>query len=278
MGTFAKDAFSVARDRILDEYAEKRNQVLRQVRLTRNRGGYVPALTKCAGECLREEILALADAWVEEFTLRGIPCIAKADKDLDLTAREMAAGSNSALRGQLDLMSRRTGIPLNHSFGYINRELGKFMSSALKEGRLRIKRQRLVAQTSIHRTQKGGPSINPAQAKKHDSVSSFSLSTHSTPKEALHNTELRRAQLPLLPGSSHTVGQGGISARTGVRAWPMEIYDGGCSQTRRLPSERQIRTRKRTGLAPGQREVPFGVGHRSAIRCVCRTMLECGSP
>jgi hypothetical protein len=200
MGKFAKDAFSVARDRILEAYAEKLSQALQQVGLSGNRGGYIPALTKCAGERLREEILALADAWVEEFTLRKTPCSPQANKDLAQTARQMAAGAISALRGQLDLTSKRIGIPLNEATGHINREIEKCMSSAVKEGVLRIKQQRLVAQqTSIHRTQNGRPSLNPAQAKKHDSVSSFSMNANSAPKEALHNTEPRRDQLPVLP-------------------------------------------------------------------------------
>ena len=81
MGTFAKEAFSVARDRILRESAEKQTLALRKVRVRGNRGGYIPDLTQCAAECLRELILALADAWVEEFTLRGIPCSAEAEED-----------------------------------------------------------------------------------------------------------------------------------------------------------------------------------------------------
>jgi hypothetical protein len=57
---FADDAFAVARDRILAEYAEKRNQVLGQVRLKGNSGGYLPALIRWGAERVREMILALA--------------------------------------------------------------------------------------------------------------------------------------------------------------------------------------------------------------------------
>ncbi len=138
------EAFSVARDRILRESAEKQTEALRKVRLKGNRGGYLPALTQCACESLRDLILALSDAWVEEFTLREIPCSAEAEKDLDLTAKQMAAGAIAALRGQLDLTSRRIRIPFNDSTGYINREIGESMNSALKEGKLRIKRQRIT--------------------------------------------------------------------------------------------------------------------------------------
>jgi len=144
-GTFAKEAFSFARDCILEAYPEKLNQAFREATLTGSIGAYVPALTKCAAERLREEILALADAWVEECTLRKRPCPAEAAKDLLLTARQMATGSISAVRGQLEITSRRIRRPVNDSTGYINREIEKSMETALKEGKLRIKRQRILA-------------------------------------------------------------------------------------------------------------------------------------
>lgn len=55
--TLADDTFSVTRDRLLIEQAEKQNQMLAQVRQTGNSGGYVPALTKWGAERLREMIL-----------------------------------------------------------------------------------------------------------------------------------------------------------------------------------------------------------------------------
>jgi hypothetical protein len=43
---FADEAFAASLDRILGEYAEKRNQVLGQVRFTGNSGGYLPELIR----------------------------------------------------------------------------------------------------------------------------------------------------------------------------------------------------------------------------------------
>jgi hypothetical protein len=55
----------------------------------------------------------------------------------------MAAGSISGIRGQLDLMVKRTNRPWSHSGGHLNREISASMQSALKESKLRLKRQRI---------------------------------------------------------------------------------------------------------------------------------------
>ena len=95
--SLADDAFSVTRDRLITEHAEKKNQVLGQVARTGNSGGHLPALTKWACESLRETILALADAYVEAFTLFGVPADAQAEKDIEACAKQMAAGSSQVL-------------------------------------------------------------------------------------------------------------------------------------------------------------------------------------
>jgi len=70
---FTNQAFAVTRDQLGERQAERRNQALRLARLSGNRGAYVPAVTRCATEDVRESILALADAYVEAFTLFGVP-------------------------------------------------------------------------------------------------------------------------------------------------------------------------------------------------------------
>jgi hypothetical protein len=69
---FATESFAVARDRILNEHAEKQTSVLAQVRRTGNSGAYLPALIRCEAEKVREVILAWADALVEAFKLYGV--------------------------------------------------------------------------------------------------------------------------------------------------------------------------------------------------------------
>jgi hypothetical protein len=104
---FANDAFAVARDRILTEYAERWSHVQNQVTRTGNGGGYLPALVKWGAERERETILALADAYVDAFTLFGTPSDAQAEEALKTAARLSAAGAISGFRGQLQLRSAR---------------------------------------------------------------------------------------------------------------------------------------------------------------------------
>jgi len=77
------DAFAVVRDDILAEFEEKRKQVLAQVRLTGNSGGYLPALTEWGSDRVRTMVFALTDAYVETFTLHGVPLDERAEKDLN---------------------------------------------------------------------------------------------------------------------------------------------------------------------------------------------------
>lgn len=140
---FANDAFAVAQNRILTEYAEKWNHVQNQVTRTGNRGGYLPALAKWGAERERETILALADAYADAFTLFGVPSDARAASDLKTSSLQIAAGTISGIRGQLDLMSKRTRKPLNDGAGYIERVIEQSRVSALAEGKLKLERQRI---------------------------------------------------------------------------------------------------------------------------------------
>lgn len=85
---FANDAFAVARDRILKEHAAKKKKVLAEVRLRHSRGGYLPARTAWGAECVREMILALADAYVEAFTFHRAPSDARAERTLQTEAQK----------------------------------------------------------------------------------------------------------------------------------------------------------------------------------------------
>ncbi len=146
---FADQAFSVARDRILREHAEKRNRVLAQARLTGNSGSYLPALVKWGAERVRDMILARADADVEAFTIHGVPSDARAETNLQTAARQIAAGTISAIRGELELRAKRTREHGDYPGGYLNREIEGAMKSALQEGVLGLRRQRITAENSL---------------------------------------------------------------------------------------------------------------------------------
>jgi hypothetical protein len=96
--------------------------------------------------CLQGWNFRLADAYVEAFTLHGVPIDKRAEKDLQTAAQQIAAGTISAIRGDLDLMNTRTRKHQNRPGGHLNREIDAAMKSALKEGALRLKRQRIKAQ------------------------------------------------------------------------------------------------------------------------------------
>jgi hypothetical protein len=156
---FANEAYAIARDRILKEYAEKKNKALAEVRRTKNSGGYVPALAKCGVERTRETILALADAWVEAFTLHRVPSEAYAEQDLEKNAQLIAAGTISGIEGELDLLIKRTGRQLS-PLGHPSREIHAAMTTALAEAVVRLRRQRIAQQidrssvTSVSRREK----------------------------------------------------------------------------------------------------------------------------
>lgn len=146
---FADQAFSVARDRILREHAEKRNGVLAQARLTGNSGSYLPALVKYGAERVREMILARADADVEAFTIHGVPSDVRAETNLQTAARRIAAGTISAIRGELALRNMRTRQHQRYPGGYLNREIEGAMKLALQEGLLGLRRQRTAAENLL---------------------------------------------------------------------------------------------------------------------------------
>jgi hypothetical protein len=94
-------------------------------------------------------VLALADAYVEVFTLFGVASDRQTETSLQTTARQMAAGSISAVRVELDLMAKRTKRHPGDPGGHLEREIGAAMNTALKEGVLRLKRQRIQIRHSV---------------------------------------------------------------------------------------------------------------------------------
>ena len=162
---FANDAFAIARDGLLKEQAEKERLVLSQVRATRNSGAYLPALVKLRADQVRDTILALADAHVEAFTLCRTPSDAQAEKLLKTSAQQIAGGSISAVRGQLRLRSVRLRIPEEGQGLPWHLEIERSMDSALKEGLLRLRRQRIQYQNSESSLQRESPTDSGGGAR-----------------------------------------------------------------------------------------------------------------
>lgn len=145
--SFAQDKFAVARDLLTERLPEKQRHALNQVRSTGNSGGYAPALIKLATERVREMILALADAYVEAFDTCGAPSDIEAERTLQKSAVEFAAGSISAITGQAHLDSLRLRLP-DRPIPGLHSAVKIAVSSAIREGLLRLKEQRLKFKTS----------------------------------------------------------------------------------------------------------------------------------
>ena len=158
---FANDALAVARNRILADSEEKLNRILGQVKLTGNSGGYLPAHVRWGEEEVREMILAWADAHVEAFSLHGVPADKQAERDLRTAAQQIAAGSISGIRGQLQLRSVRLRIAEEGQGIPWHLEIERAMHAALAEGKLRLQRQRIKS-----RQVDGGSTPQPVHAPR----------------------------------------------------------------------------------------------------------------
>ena len=142
--TLANEIFGADIERRIRDFAREETRALAQVRSTHNIGGYLPALVQCGAERLRVEILTLADAWVEAFTRLGALSEVWAEKALETAASQMAGGTVSRIRGQLDRKEIQTGSPMQDSVGHIEREIAASKNGALRVGKLRLKTQRLL--------------------------------------------------------------------------------------------------------------------------------------
>jgi hypothetical protein len=173
IGTLANEIFEADHERRIRDFAQEETRVLAQVRSTHNIGGYAPALVQCGVERLRSEILTLADAWAEAFTLYGVPSDVWAEKALEKAALQMAGGTVSGIRGQLHLLKIRTRNPIQDVRGHLEREISASMNGALREGKLRLKRQRIKSKDSE------SPTVNRARGAE-TAVSSRALSGKSS--------------------------------------------------------------------------------------------------
>lgn len=140
---FAAKAFAVARNRILQDYAEREKSVLAQVKRTGNRGAYVPALAHWGTGRLREMILAKAESYAEAFAEFKLLPDDQAVKALEAFADETAAGSISGMLEHYHLIAMRMKLPINAAGGHITRAMNQAKGLGLDEGKLILrKRQR----------------------------------------------------------------------------------------------------------------------------------------
>jgi hypothetical protein len=154
----AKDEFAVAQERIAIKHAKKWHSAMIELGQRGNIGGYVPTLTEVAAKHVRQQVIALADAYIKAFTLFGSCCDVEAERSLDAGAQQIAAGAISAVHGELDLISKRTKKHLDDPVGSIGREIEKSKRLALKKGVLKLERQRITAKRSESSLEPGNDS------------------------------------------------------------------------------------------------------------------------
>jgi hypothetical protein len=168
---FAKGRFALVRDDILAEYEKQKTQVMRQVGETHNIGGYVPALISWGARRVRTMVLALADAYVDGFIRYDVHSDKRAEDDFTTNARETAAGTISKIRGELDLMAKRTRMPLQNPGGSLDLAISAAMKSAVSEGLLNMEQRIKSKGTAGTQVVDNSPSTPfSEQNKKNDSI------------------------------------------------------------------------------------------------------------
>lgn len=146
---YANEIFTADIEDRAAAYAKHQARALAKARASNNSGASLPVLIKCKQERLRAEILLLAGAWVDAATIFAVALGDWAEKDLEKAAKQMAAGINSALRGELDLRAARTKRPRNSSGG--EREIHSAMKSTLRRAHLRFKAQRIKIERGLEK-------------------------------------------------------------------------------------------------------------------------------
>jgi hypothetical protein len=193
---FVNEKFQAGIEDRIDGYAQKEAQSLAQVRSKGNIGGYLPALIHCKQEKLRTEILILADAWVEAGTVYAVSLPIGAEEALERAATLMTGGTNSAFQGEYVLMCGRTRrTPSGKGVAAGLRAITQSMRSALREGRLRIKKQRIETERLTRGVPASTPRLHPQQTSTATGKAAPSLTayisspkTTPTPKKRLHST------------------------------------------------------------------------------------------
>ena len=130
----AKAEFALTQEGIALKHADKQRRVLAEIARRGNTSGYLPALTTLGEKHIREQILALADAYATAFTFFGLPCDVEAEKSLEVGAKLVAADSIAGILGQLDLIRKRARVRTS-GVGHPHREIEQATQSAIKAGK-----------------------------------------------------------------------------------------------------------------------------------------------
>jgi hypothetical protein len=131
--------FKARQERIVREFGEERNRVINRVTLTHNAAGYLPALIAWAVDRLRQQISAQADAYIEAFNAFNVPCDTAAERTLESTAIQFAAGSIGNVRGDRSVKRHRLG---QGSPWHL--EIEREMRTSLREAIARMRHQSAI--------------------------------------------------------------------------------------------------------------------------------------
>ena len=144
----AEESFALAQEQAAQKFAAAKGSALRNVAKKGNIGGYAPALAQVAASHTHDSILAYADAYVDAFTLAGVPLDEKIHNSLEIGALQIAGGVIGGVTGELHLLQQRTKRHLAIPSGSINRAVSAARTLALRECKLRLKRQGIIVRKS----------------------------------------------------------------------------------------------------------------------------------
>lgn len=139
---FAEETFGVSRSAILLKYGDPGKYASAEVSRTGNGDAYLPALIDWASRRVQDSIIALAESYVETFSLFQRPSDRQAESDIERGAKEITAGAISAVRGQMSLYAQRTGQIIDRGTRF-HLEIERAMRAAIKEAFIRLRRQRI---------------------------------------------------------------------------------------------------------------------------------------
>jgi hypothetical protein len=155
------DIFSTFLEDTAAERFDEQTRALTAAGQTGNIGSYLPALTDVVCGQLNRSIGNLAKTYVKEFTRFGIPCDPETELDLEHNARLVAGPAAGIIRHRLELLERRTRKHLNipAGLGYVQRQIASSMNTAVKKGKIRLRRQRIELDVPLN--------ISVSQSQRH---------------------------------------------------------------------------------------------------------------
>ena len=139
----AQDAFHSASEEVPSKRAEEEQQTLADASRTGNSGTYPNALVVLSVQRVQEMILAGIEGYLDIFANCEVPAVNETERFFETSAKQIAGGAGSWVKGQLDLYKRRTNKEVSDPSEYLNRTINRAMASALKKGTLKLRQQRI---------------------------------------------------------------------------------------------------------------------------------------